>query len=136
VLTITITNESARVPVAVMTLEGELDAASYLDVIANARQLSEQGTRHILLDLGSLTYMGSSGLFAIHSVAMLLRGEEPPDPEHGWGAIHSLDRPQSEAVENVKLLNPQPQVDRVLERTGMKRFFEAHTDRAAAIGSF
>ncbi len=135
-LNITVTRESARVPVAVVKLEGELDAATYLDVIASARQLADEGTRHIVLDLGDLTYMGSSGLFALHSVATLLRGEEPPDPEHGWGAIHSMDRPDSEAVEGLKLLNPQPQVDRVLERTGMKRFFEVYTDRAAAIASF
>jgi anti-anti-sigma regulatory factor len=136
VLTITIENVSDRVPVAVMKLEGELDAASYLDVIERARQLSEQGTKNILLDLANLTYMGSSGLFALHSVAMLLRGQEPPDPEGGWSALHSVEEGESEAVERVKLLDPQPQVDRVLERTGMKRFFETYTDRAAAIGSF
>lgn len=135
-LTITIDQVSDRVPVAVMKLEGELDAASYLDVIAKARELSEQGTRHILLDLGGLTYMGSSGLFALHSVAMLLRGQEPPDPEDGWSAIHTAAMSESETVESVKLLDPQPQVDRVLERTGLKRFFETYTDRAAAIGSF
>lgn len=135
-LTITIENVSDRVPIAIMKLEGELDAASYLDVIERARQLSEQGTERILLDLADLTYMGSSGLFALHSVAMLLRGEEPPDPEDGWAAMHSAEEGGSEAVERVKLLDPQPQVDRVLERTGMKRFFETYTDRAAAIGSF
>lgn len=135
-LTITISHESARVPVAVMRLAGELDAASYLDVIARARELSEQGTSHVLLDLEELTYMGSSGLFALHSVAMLLRGEQPPDPEHGWGAIHSAEQRDSEAVENVKLLDAQPQVDRVLERTGLKRFFATFTDRAAALRSF
>ena len=133
---ITISHENARVPVAVMKLEGELDAASYLDVIASAHQLVEQGTRHILLDLEELTYMGSSGLFALHSMAMLLRGEVPPNPEDGWGAVHSMDRPDSDAVESVKLLDPQPQVDRVLERTGMKRFFETFTNRAAAMRSF
>jgi anti-anti-sigma regulatory factor len=136
VLTITIDQETGRVPIAVMKLEGELDAASYLDVISRARQLSEHGTRHILLDLQGLTYMGSSGLFALHSVAMLLRGEEPPDPEHGWGAMHTAESRDSEAVENVKLLDAQPQVDRVLERTGLKRFFETFTDRTAALRSF
>jgi anti-anti-sigma regulatory factor len=136
VLKITIGHESARVPLAVMKLEGELDAATYENVIASARKLTEQGTRHILLDLGDLSYMGSSGLFALHSVAMLLRGEEPPDPEYGWSAIHAMAGNESEVVQGVKLLDPQPQVDRVLERTGMKRFFETYTDRAAAIGSF
>jgi anti-anti-sigma regulatory factor len=135
-LTITINQESSRVPVSVMRLDGELDAASYLDVIARARELNEQGTTHILLDLERLTYMGSSGLFALHSVAMLLRGEEPPDPEQGWAAVHAAAEGDSEAVEHIKLLDPQPQVDRVLERTGLKRFFETFTDRAAALRSF
>ncbi len=135
-LSITVGHESGRVPVAVIKLEGELDAANYMELISTARQLSEQGARHILLDLSDLTYMGSSGLFALHSVAMLLRGEEPPDPEHGWSALHSMGGRVSERVDNVKLLNPQPPVDRVLERSGMKRFFATYTDPAAAIASF
>ena len=135
-LNIAVTHENGAAPVAVMRLEGELDAATYLDVIARARQLAEQGTSRLVLDLGELTYMGSSGLFAIHSIALLLGGEQPPDPEAGWGAIHAMDRDGREAVRNVKLLNPRPAVDRVLERSGMKRFFETHTDRAAAIASF
>ena len=122
--------------VAVMRLEGELDAATYLDVIERGRQLAAEGTRNVVLDLGDLSYMGSSGLFAIHSLATLLRGEEPSDPEAGWGAIHSMADRGSETAETLKLLNPQPQVDRVLERSGLKRFFETYTDRAAAIGSF
>ena len=135
-LKITVDHESGRVPVAIMKLEGELDAATYLDVIARARQLVDEGTRYVLLDLGQLSYMGSSGLFVIHSMAMLLRGEEPPDPESGWGAIHEVAGKETETVERLKLLDPQPQVDRVLERTGMKRFFQTYTDRAEAIGSF
>ena len=135
-LKIAITQETARVPVAVMSLEGELDAASYLDAIASARQLIADGTSYILLDLEGLSYMGSSGLFVVHSVAMLLRGEEPPDPEGGWGAIHQADRDDSSVAAHLKLLAPQPQVDRVLERSGMKRYLETYTDRAEALGSF
>lgn len=133
-LNINVTQENAGVPVAVVSLEGELDAATYLDVLATARDLAAGGTTYMLLDLSGLTYMGSSGLFVIHSMAMLLRGEEPPDPEHGWGAIHETAR--EEMSEHLKLLAPQPQVDRVLERTGMKRFFETFTDRSAALASF
>jgi anti-sigma regulatory factor (Ser/Thr protein kinase)/anti-anti-sigma regulatory factor len=134
VLNIDVTQESDKAPVAVVSLAGELDAATYLDVIAAARDLVAQGTTNILLDLSGLEYMGSSGLFAIHSVAMLLRGEEPPDPESGWGAIHQASH--EESSEHLKLLSPPPQVDRVLERSGMKRFFETFTDRSAALASF
>lgn len=135
-LSITIELERARVPVTVMKLDGELDAANFQDLINRAGELIEQGAGHILLDMGSLTYMGSSGLFAIHSVAMLLRGETPPDPEAGWGAIHQAELRDSDEVTQLKLLNPLTQVDRVLDRTGMKRFFETFTDRQAALESF
>ena len=133
-LNIDVTQENAGAPVSVLSLEGELDAATYTDVIGTARDLAAQGTTNILLDLSGLTYMGSSGLFAIHSLAMLLRGEEPPDPEGGWGAIHEAAREETSV--HLKLLSPQPQVDRVLERSGMKRFFETFTDRSAALASF
>ena len=133
---ITVTQENARVPVAVMSLEGELDAASYLDALASAREVVEGGASHMLLDLEQLTYIGSSGIFVIHSVAMFLRGEEPPNPDDGWGAIHQADQDESAASPNLKLLAPQPQVDRALERSGMKRFFETYTDRAEALASF
>jgi anti-anti-sigma regulatory factor len=136
VLNIVVTQESARVPVAVMSLEGELDAATYMDAISVARELVAGGTSYVLMDLGSLTYMGSSGLFVVHSVAMLLVGVEPPDPEGGWGAIHGAAIEDEQAGAHLKLLSPQPQVDRVLDRSGMKRFFETYTDRSAALESF
>lgn len=135
-LTIEVERETARVPVAVMRLEGELDAASYMDVLDAARQLVAAGDSYILLDLERLSYMGSSGLFVIHSLAMLLQGLEPPDPEGGWGALHEADRDESAAADRLKLLAPQPQVDRVLERSGLKRFFPTYADRGEAIASF
>jgi anti-anti-sigma regulatory factor len=121
--------------VAVMRLSGELDAASFGDVIEHARQLIGAGAQGLLLDMTELAYMGSSGIFALHSIAMLVQGESPPDPEQGWAALHDAG-PSSEFVEQLKILSPQPQVDRVLERTGMKRFFEVHPDRTQAIASF
>jgi len=136
VLTIAVTEEAARVPVAVVRLEGELDSASYLDALDRARSLIGAGTSDIVLDLEQLTYMGSSGLFVIHSVAMLLRGEEPPDPEGGWGAVHQAAGDHSPVSAHLKLLSPQPQVERVLERSGLSRFFETYTDLATALESF
>jgi anti-anti-sigma regulatory factor len=134
-LNLTIEHEQAAVPVAVMRFEGELDQSNYLSVIDRARELRDAGTRNVVLDLSDLTYMGSSGIFALRSIAIVLAGDEPPDPEGGWGAVHEMDG-RSADVSRVKLLNPQPSVDRVLERTGMKRYFETFTDRAAAVAAF
>lgn len=136
-MNITVEHEPAPTePVAVMRLEGELDQSNYLHVINKARELRDAGTRQLVLDLADLNYMGSSGIFALRSIAIILGGDEPPSPDDGWGAIHELGNRSADEVKRVKLLSPQPAVDRVLERTGMKRYFETFTDRAAAIAAF
>ena len=135
---LTIERVDGRPEVAVVAVSGELDAASYLSLIEAGRGLVADGAKSLLVDLTDLKYLGSSGLVALHSLALLLAGKEPPDPEAGWSAFHglSLDVADGGQGGRVKLLNPQPQVDRTLERTGMKRLFEVHTDRAAALDSF
>jgi hypothetical protein len=74
---------------------------------------------------------------ALHSVALLMQGKEPPDPEYGWAAIRASDRDvESGQQEHVKLLNPQSRVKRAIEMAGFDRFFEVYTDREEAIASF
>jgi anti-anti-sigma regulatory factor len=127
----------SRVPVTILAIQGDLDASNYEQVIARARELYEAGARHLLLDLGAMPFMGSSGVVAIHSVALLMRGEQPPDPQSGWQAFHSIDHTRADGVQPyVKLLNPQPKVSRTLQMTSMSDFFEIFTDRQAAIDSF
>ncbi|HEX9374012.1 MAG TPA: STAS domain-containing protein [Roseiflexaceae bacterium] len=134
---ITLDTAQGRVPVAILAIHGDLDASNFEDVIAKARELYNAGTRYLLIDIGNMPFMGSSGVVAIHSVAMLMRGEEPPDPEMGWQAFHTIDHDRdSGAQQHVKLLNPQPKVSRTLQMTGMNEFFEIHSDRQEAIASF
>ena len=91
-MTLTTTTEevSARVPLTVLTLEGELDASNFERLIDEVRTLYDNGTRNLLIDLGGLTFLASSGLVALHSIVRLLHGEPPPDLESGWDALHSL----------------------------------------------
>jgi anti-anti-sigma regulatory factor len=134
---ITVDQIQSRVPVTVLAIHGDLDASNYEQVIAKARELYAAGTRHLLLDLSAMPFMGSSGVVALHSVALLMRGEAPPDPEAGWQAFHSIDHARAGGVQQqVKLLSPQPKVSRTLQMTSMDDFFEIHTDRQAAIASF
>lgn len=126
---------AADVPTSIVTLTGELDASNFTELIDTGRRLHADGTRRIVLDLAGLTFLASSGLVALHSLIRILRGEPPPDPEAGWGALHSLEFDVSggSTQSEVALVGPQPAVDRVLERTGLKRLFRVHPDRAAAI---
>ena len=126
-----------EVPVTVLQIHGELDRSTYELVIARARESYDAGTRDLLLDLEYVPFMGSSGLVAFHSIALLMRGETPPDAEAGWGTLRSMDREQEAGLQkHVKLLNPQPKVERVLKMAGFDRFFEIYTDKGEAIASF
>lgn len=136
-MTITIDQAQGKVPVTILGVQGDLDASNYQDVIDNAVQAHEDGARDILIDMSEIKFMSSSGLVALHSIALLMRGGKVPDPDYGWEAFRTLDRDRESGVqEHVKLLNPQPQVDRSLELTGLKQFFEIYTDRDTALASF
>ena len=134
---ITVKQVHGSVPVTLLQTHGDLDASNYQDLIAKGKEVYEAGARNILLDMSDTPFMGSSGLAALHSLALLVRGDELPDLESGWNVFHEIDRDRDSGLQkHIKLLNPQPQVDRTLEMTGLKQFFEVHTDLETAIASF
>lgn len=134
---VTVEQIQGHVPITVLAIQGDIDASNYEQVIAKARDLYAAGARHLLLDLSDVPFMGSSGVVALHSIALLMRGETPPDPEAGWQAFHTIDHARAGGVQQqVKLLGPQPRVSRTLQMTSMNDFFEIYTDKQAAIASF
>jgi anti-anti-sigma factor len=124
-----------RVPVTILQPQGDLDASTYRDLIAQGQEVYKAGARYILIDLSNVPYISSAGLVALHSIVQIVQGEELP--ENGWEAARGVDRARSRGIQRqVKLLSPQPRVDSALETTGFKRFFEIYTDRPTAVASF
>jgi hypothetical protein len=97
-------------------LAGRLDATTYEEVIAQARALYARGERHLTLDLCGVTGIDLSGLFAIHCISLLFRGQTPPESEEGWRALRRAVEENLAAGMNlhVKVLNPSPHVEKVL----------------------
>jgi len=136
-MNVTINEALGRVAVTILQPHGDLDAASYQQLIATAQEACRSGASNILLDLGDTPYMSSSGLVALQSIAALLRDEEPPDPASGWEAFRSIDRDRDTGFQpHLKLLNPQPRVVQVLEMVGFTRFLEVYSDLEDAVASF
>lgn len=136
-MNISATTEAGNVDVTVLRVEGQLDGQSYQNLIAKARELFDAGARDFVLDLTDLTYISSAGLVALHSIALMLKGEEMPDTEHGWSAYRSMGRGSEAGVQtHIKLLNPRDEVRSVLEMVGFDRLFEIFTDRNEAVKSF
>ena len=134
---ITVSQEQGRAAVSVIHIAGHLDGQTYQSLIAKASEIIGTGAKNILLDLSDLTYISSAGLVALHTIALLTRGDTLPNPEHGWSTLKSMDRTRDGGLQKyLKLLNPRPEITRVLEMVGFSEFFEVFTDKQKAVASF
>jgi anti-anti-sigma regulatory factor len=132
---VNITQAQGRVPVAVMAPEGNLDGSNYQELIAAAKKLCDGGATAMVLDLSGLEFVSSAGLLAIHSIALLLRGQQPPDPEYGWRALHDMAEGPSTAP-SLKLAGPSPLIAQTLKRVAFDTYFEIHPDVETAVAAF
>jgi anti-anti-sigma factor len=136
-MNISVSQAQGNVPVTVVKVDGQLDGQTYQQLIAKAQELYNSGARDFLLDLSDLTYISSAGLVALHSMALLTRGEEMPDPEGGWSAYRSMGRSSEAGLQkHVKILNPRSEVMSVLDMVGFGNVFEIYTNLDEAVNSF
>ncbi len=136
-MNITISQAKGRVPVTILHLEGQMDGQNYHQLIDKAQELFNGGAHDFLIDLSKLTYLSSAGLVALHSVALLSRGETMPDTQQGWKAVKDMDRGrQAGTQQHVKLLNPRTEVNSVLDMVGFNQMFEIFTEQDKAVRSF
>ena len=61
-LTTSVEAAAGRVPITIVSLDGELDASNFERFVDEMGQLYAAGTRNLLLDLTNLTFLASSGL--------------------------------------------------------------------------
>jgi anti-anti-sigma regulatory factor len=127
-----------RVPVTILHPDAALNADSYLSLIAKAREVYQFGSRDVVLDMRDVPAITSSGLAALYSAAVVVRGEEPPDLEAGWSTFHTMARELESGPQqsHFKLLGPQPQVKQALEQIGFENFLEIHDDLERVVASF
>lgn len=130
---ITVSQEQARVPVTVLRVKGDISAATYEQLIAQARKAHENGARDILVDLADVPYMSSSGIRALNDIFNMLRTSSPAESDEAMRkgiAAGTFKSP------HLKLLNPSKRVSEVLKMAGLDMFLEIHHDFKQAIASF
>lgn len=120
-LNIMVGHEQGNVPVTVLRVEGDIDAATHKDLQDKAAEVIEGGATHILLDLGGVDYMGSAGFRAIHAMSNMLSDEE----SSGLSKSPYL-----------KLLNPTDAVARVIKTLGFDVYLDIYQDRNEAVNAF
>jgi anti-anti-sigma regulatory factor len=129
----------ADIPVTIIKLVGDIDASCFKEVIKAGQDAYNNGTRNLILDLSQVGFTSSSGLVALHSIALIMRGEDTPNLEEGWNAMHAAAE-YAEGTTNYerhfKLLNPTPRVRQTLQKTGFDHAFEIFDNREIALASF
>lgn len=130
---ITVSIHQANEPVAVMSINGNVDASNYVEIVNKAQEIYNNPVRNLILDLSEVPFISSAGLVAIHKIALIYSGgkQEVEQEETRPDFTHHAN-----ARKRVKLLSPQPGVDRTLETTGLKLFFKVFNDLDSALKSF
>ena len=120
-LHIMVGQEQGNVPVTVLRVEGDIDAATHKTLQDKASEVIQAGAANILLDLSAVHYMGSAGFRAIHAITNRL------DHDASSGMSKS---------QHLKLLNPTDEVSRVIKALGFDVFLHIYRDRDEALNSF
>ena len=120
-LNIMVGQAQGSVPVTILRVEGDIDAASHKTLQEKASEVIDSGSKHVLLDLGGVEYMGSAGFRAIHAISNML-GDD--------------DSTALAKSPYLKLLNPTDSVSRVIKTLGFDVYLDIYQDRDEAVNSF
>ena len=132
---ISVSIHEANEPVGVMRIAGNVDAATYVELINKAQEIYNNPVHNLILDLSEVPFISSAGIVAIHKIALLYSSGKSEGAQ-GREEFHPNLTHNANARKRVKLLNPQPAVDRTLENAGMKLFFKVFNDLESALKSF
>lgn len=125
----------AKEPVSVMKIKGEIGASNFVQVVRKAQELYDNPARNLILDLSEVTEITSAGLAGIHKISLIYSGV-PLELDLEGEDSRLDDTHSNKARKHVKLVNPQPNVDKTLETSGMKFFFRVFNDVDSALKSF
>lgn len=128
-LTIDLTKAQGNVPVTIMRLSGHLHGETEDQLLDTARQVQQDGSNYLLLDLSGVDVLTSAGLRAIHSIFNLLT------PESDVEIIHQ-HREEPYKSPYFKLVCPNPNIYYVLNIAGFLQNIPIYNDEEEAVRSF
>lgn len=129
---IVVSNTHGRAPVTVLRVRGDIDAATYEQLEARAREAIQAGAQNLLLDLSEAPYMSSAGIRALHNIFQMLRRADGESD----AAISQGLREGTFKSPHLKLLNPSRQTRTALNAAGVDMFLEIFDDYQKAIAAF
>ena len=132
---IEISTETARFPITILHVNGDIDSFTYETLLSQARQVIAGGARYLIIDLANAPYVSSAGLRTIYTIFLDLR------------AVHPEENLSEEELEKavmagtykspyLKLLHLSDRIQGVFQMGGFDRYIETYNDLKTAIDSF
>jgi anti-anti-sigma factor len=132
---IKVSTESARVPVTVIHVDGNIDSSNYQQFQAKAEELIRGGAHYILMDLSHAPYVSSAGFRVLHQLFNQLRSLHPSSNLSEEEVKKGISAGTYKSP-HLKLLNLSKETRTTFEMSGFDMFIETFDDRKAAIASF
>lgn len=125
----------AKEPVSLMKIKGEISASNFVQVVMKAQELYNNPARNLIIDLSDVPEITSAGMAGIHKISLVYSGV-PLELDLEGEDSRLDDTHSNKARKHVRLVNPQPEVDKALESSGLKFFFRIFNDVDSALKSF
>lgn len=128
-LTISKTQADGKATVTVLHLKGQLDGSTESQLMEQARQVYDEGSRQLLLDLSELTMLTSAGLRAIQNIFRSFTPQQDKEliRKHG-------EEPYKSPY--FKLVCPNPEIYYILNISGFLQNLLIYNDMDEAVNSF
>ncbi len=132
---IKVSTENGRVPVTLMHIDGNLDAASYKEFEVKAEELIKSGTRYILIDLAHSPFVSSAGFRAIHQIFKDLNAAHPDSGLSEEDIKQGISAGSYKSL-YLKMVNLSDDTKAVFKTTGFDMYLECLDDLKTAVESF
>ena len=128
---IKLAQEQGNVPVTVLKLTGDLNAATFDQFQKEAKRAIDAGAHNLLVDLSGVPYMSSAGMRALNQIFDWLSGSSSENE-----AVKKAIATGKVKSPHLKLLSPTPHVLEALKTAGFDMFLEIYHDLKHAVASF
>jgi len=130
---IIISQEQARVPVTVFHPIGRINMGNIDELTQKAQESFDSGMRDLILDLTEIPSMTSAGLRGISTIFKMLHTGSPAEAKQ---AASPQSTGEKRLSPHMKLLNPVPDVRKVLNISGFDTFIEIYDHKQEALRAF
>jgi len=130
---IKIIETSDSIPVSIVRVSGNLDAAGADEFEQIINDLINKGTQNILLDLSGVTFMSSAG---IRSINIAFYALHQYDQKEFKEVISKGIREGTYQAPHLKILNPPQQAMQSFKMVGLDMYLGFYSDETQAIQAF